>query len=149
MSRHRFFLRVLPLLLTGILLAAGCGKKGDPISARVVRPPVIADLGATSQAEGILLGWSMTGPQQGIGGFRILRSDAEAAAACPECPQDHRTLVQLTVADSRLQRDGEAIRYLDAAVRPGRFYSYRVAACDLRGNCGEASNTAQRVHETR
>jgi len=150
MMRNRFFRLALAGLWIGIIFVAGCGKKGDPIPPRVRLPAAIADLSAASSAEGMILRWSIPFAQDGIGSFRILRSDAEAANACPGCPQDHRTLVQLSVADGRLQRDGgKGIRYFDADVRAGRFYSYRVAGCDPRGNCGEASNTAQRVHETR
>jgi len=150
MRRNRFLGWAFVGLCIGILFAAGCGKKGDPIPTRARLPAAIADLSAASSAEGIILRWSILFPQGGIGSFRILRSDTEAADACPGCPQDHRTLVQLSVADGRLQREGaKGIRYFDADVRLGRFYSYRVASCDPRGNCGEASNTAQRVHETR
>jgi len=150
MRRNRFFRWVLAGLWIGILFVPGCGKKGDPIPPRVRLPAAIVDLSAASSAEGIILRWSMPFPLDGIGSFRILRSDTEAAKACPGCPQDHRTLVQLSVADGRLQRDGEkGMRYFDADVRVGRFYSYRVASCNPRGDCGEASNTAQRVHETR
>jgi hypothetical protein len=150
MRRSCVFRWALAGLWIGILFAAGCGKKGDPIPPRVQLPAAIADLSAASSAEGMILRWSIPFPLDGIGSFRILRSDTEAAAACPGCPQDHRTLVQLSVADGRLQRDGgKGIRYFDADVRAGRFYSYRVASCNSRGDCGEASNTAQRVHETR
>lgn len=150
MRRNRFFRRAFAGLCIGILFAAGCGKMGDPIPTRARLPAAIADLGAASSAEGIILRWSIPFPQEGIVSFRILRSDTEAAKACPGCPQDHRTLVQLSIADGRLQREGgKGIRYFDAEVRPRRFYSYRVASCDSRGNCGEASNTAQLVHQPR
>jgi len=150
MRRNRFFCWALAGLWIGIILVAGCGKKGDPIPPRVPLPVAIADLSAASSAEGMILRWSIPFPPEGIGSFRILRSDTEAANACPGCPQDHRTLVQLSKADGRLQRDGGSrVRYFDADVRAGRFYSYRVVSCDPRGNCGEASNTAQRVHQTR
>jgi hypothetical protein len=150
MRRNRFFRWVLAGLWIGILFVPGCGKKGDPVPPRVRLPAAIADLSVASSAEGMILRWSIPFPLDGIGSFRILRSDTEAAKACPGCPQDHRTLVQLSKADGRLQREGgKGIRYFDADVRAGRFYSYRVASCDPRGNCGEASNTAQRVYETR
>jgi hypothetical protein len=150
MRRNRFFRWALAGLWIGILFVPGCGKKGDPIPSRASLPAAIADLSAASSAEGIVLRWSIPAPPDGIGSFRILRSDMEAAKACPGCPQDHRTLVQLSKADGRLQRDGEnGVRYFDADVRAGRFYSYRVAGCNPRGDCGEASNTAQRIHETR
>ena len=149
MMCHRFFRWVLPGLLIGILFVAGCGKKGDPIPPRLKLPAAIADLRAASSAEGMILRWSLPVSVEGIGSFRILRSDTDAAEACPGCPQDYRTLVQLAVADGRIEREGEkGIRYIDTAVKVGRFYSYRVVGCDPRGHCGEASNAAQLIHET-
>lgn len=148
MRRNRYWGWVLAVLWIGILIVLGCGKKGDPIPPRVRLPAAINDLSVASAAGGMILRWSISSPQDRIGSFRILRSDIEAASACPGCPQDHRTLVQLSTADGRLQpEEGKRIRYLDAEVKAGRFYSYRVAGCDPRGECGEASNTAQRVHE--
>lgn len=148
MRCNRFFRWALAGLWIGIVLVAGCGKKGDPIPAQVLLPAAIADLSVASSEKGMILRWSMPDRFEGTGSFRILRSDTEAAKACPGCPQDHRTLVRLSIADGRLQRSGEKeIRYFDADVRPGRFYSYRVVGCDPRGNCGEASNTAQLVHQ--
>ena len=102
MRRNRFFRCMLAGLWIGILFVPGCGKKGDPILPRVRLPAAIADLSAASSAEGMILRWSIPFALDGIGSFRILRSDTEAANACPGCPQDHRTLVQLSVADGRL-----------------------------------------------
>jgi hypothetical protein len=148
MRRIRFFVWVLAGLLVGIMLVAGCGKKGDPIPPQVKVPAAIADLSAASSTAGIILRWSLPVSVEGIGSFRILRSDSDAAQACPGCPQDHRTLVQLAVADGRIEREegGKGIRYIDTAVKAGRFYSYRVVSCNPRGYCGEASNTVQMTY---
>jgi hypothetical protein len=150
LKRHRILCGVLGGVLFGVLLYAGCGKKGDPIPPRLILPPAIADLTADSVAEGILLGWSAPGPDGRIDHFRILRSDAAADQACPGCPQDYRPFATLKVADQTLQRAGErGFRYVDAAVAAGRFYSYRVSACDSQGHCGEPSAPAQRFREKR
>ncbi|MCX5838932.1 MAG: hypothetical protein NTW71_10515, partial [Deltaproteobacteria bacterium] len=125
---------------------AGCGMKTDPLPPRLVLPPAIADLTADSVAEGILLGWSAPGPIGRIDHFRILRSEAAADQACPGCPQDYRPFAMLKVAEQTVQREGgKVFRYIDAAVAAGRFYSYRVSACDSRGYCGEPSAPAQRL----
>ena len=142
------------MALAGLLLvavaAAGCGKKADPIPPMLVLPPAIADLTADSVAEGVLLGWSASGPVERIDHFRIIRGEAAAEQACPGCPQEYRPLATPKVADQTLRRAGEkGFRYLDEAVTAGRFYSYRVSACDSRGHCGEPSAPAQRLREKR
>jgi hypothetical protein len=151
LKRHRILCGVLGGLLFGVLLCGGCGKKGDPIPPRLILPPAIADLTADSIAEGILLGWSATGTDGRIDHFQILRSEAAADQACPGCPQDYRPFATLKGADQTLQREGGKglFRYVDAAVAAGRFYSYRVSACDSQGRCGEPSAPAQRFREKR
>jgi hypothetical protein len=149
MRRNPFFRCALVGFWIGILLVAGCGKKGDPIIASQLRlPAAIGDLRAVSSAEGMILRWQAPFPLDPAGSFRILRSETKAAEACPGCPQDYRTLVQLPLGDGRLQRDGEkGIRYFDGSVRAGYFYSYRVTLCNSRGDCAEASNAPQGVYQ--
>jgi hypothetical protein len=150
LKRRRILCGVLGGFMFGVLLCAGCGLKTDPIPPRLILPPAIADLTADSVAEGILLGWSVPGPIGRIDHFRILRSEAAADQACPGCPQEYRPLATPKVADPTLQRSGERLfRYVDAAVTAGRFYSYRVSACDSQGHCGEPSAPAQRLREKR
>ena len=151
LNRRRFLCGVLGLCLLCILLCAGCGKKGDPIPPKLILPPAIAELAADSDAEGIKLGWSVsevTGSR--IDHFRIIRSEAAADRACPGCPQDYKPFVTLKVSDPNLRREGEkGFRYVDAAVVAGRFYSYRISACDSKGLCGEPSSPAGSLRETR
>jgi hypothetical protein len=152
MLKRRWIFRGVALagLLFVAVAAAGCGKKADPIPPRLILPPVIADLTADSVAEGILLGWSVSGPIERIDHFRILRGEAAADQACPGCPQEYRPLATPKVADPKLRRAEERVfRYVDEAVTADRFYSYRVSACDSRGHCGEPSAPAQRLREKR
>jgi hypothetical protein len=149
-KRRRIFCGFFCVVLFGVLLCAGCGKKGDPIPPRLILPPAIAGLTADSVAEGLMLGWSAPGPLERIDHFRILRSDAVADQTCPGCPQEYRPLATPKVNDQALRRTGEGMfGYLDEAVTAGRFYSYRVSACDSRGRCGEPSAPANRLRERR
>jgi hypothetical protein len=151
MLNHRWMYRGVALagLLFVAVAATGCGKKADPIPPLFISPPAIADLTADSVVEGILLGWTVPGTIARIDHFRILRGEAAADQACPGCPQEYRPLAMPKVADQKLQHVGDRMfRYVDEAVTAGRFYSYRVSACDFKGHCGEPA-TAQRLREKR
>lgn len=136
--------------LLAILLSTGCGKKGDPLPARLTFP-VVNDLAARSGAQGVVLTWTIPRQADEVGGFRILRSmTPRAADACPGCPQDHRPFRDVPLADARLTTEGRgSFRYLDADVRGGSYYSYRVAVCDGAGHCGDASNAGAVLHPSR
>jgi hypothetical protein len=126
-------------LLCTVMVCAGCGKKGDPIPRQFKPPAVIADLRAELVAEGINLGWSVVADGR-IDSFRMVRSDVVAQQACPGCPQDYRPLETLKISDPRLRREGDrGFGYVDTSVATGRFYSYRVSACDVSGRCAEPS----------
>ncbi len=151
MNRDRLFSAIAAVVLVLSLIVTGCGKKGDPLPPRVKLPKAITDLSAVFVPAGVEIRWSLSGKGETIGHFKILRSEtAEDRRACPGCPQDHHLLTAVTVADSRLQDKGEdSFHYVDTAIREGRFYSYRVAACAPAGYCGDASNEAFPIQRIR
>ncbi len=150
MRRDRLFPGWLALLLLLSLICGGCGKKGDPMPPKVVLP-VVVDLATRSLPEGIVLGWSVAGSGEGISGFRIFRSvTIEGSVACPGCPREYHPFGTVALADDRLKREGgKGFRYVDADVRSGGFYSYRIALCNPAGICGEASNESGLIHTGR
>jgi hypothetical protein len=150
MKRNRLFTCFLTGLMMVILIFAGCGKKDDPMPPQI-KLPTIGDLSIASLREGIILGWSLAGPHDGIGGFKILRSEtSQGNEACPGCPQDYRPFGSVPLGDGRMRREGaEGFRYVDADVREGSFYSYRIAVCNRTGYCGEPSNEAGMIHARR
>jgi hypothetical protein len=133
------------------MLAAGCGKKGDPILPQRMRPPAVTGLAASSTDGGIALSWTISGLRGQLASFRVLRSETiDAGRACPGCPQDHRLYDTIPFGDDRLKSQGErGFLSVDAGVREGGFYSYRVAACDRNGVCGEPSDPAALIHRPR
>lgn len=147
MKPDRITLGYVAFLAIFALILPACGKKGDPMPPKV-NMPTVADLGATSGREGILLAWSLNGPTEGVAGFKLVRSEiVEGSEVCPGCPQVYRPYVTVPIADERLQREGEkGFRYLDADVKTGSYYFYRISACDRSGHCGDASREAAMRH---
>ncbi len=150
MRPNRRILGALTGLIVLSLVCAGCGKKGDPTPPQI-RLPIIADLTVQSRQDGITLGWSLTEYADGTGGFKVFRSaTTEGSVACPGCPQEYHPFAMVSLSDDRLKREGDKrFRYLDADVRTGGFYSYRITVCTSAGNCGEASNEAGTIHAGR
>jgi hypothetical protein len=148
MRRCRLFHPVLAGFFVLLLLSVGCGKKGDPIPPRVKLPATILDLSIVSAEEGILLAWSLPGPLEPIGSFKLLRSETvEGSEACPGCPQEYRPLRTVAMTDDRLRREEERkFTYVDGDVRVDHYYSYRLVVCNPAGLCGAESNPAGLIH---
>jgi hypothetical protein len=122
-----------------------CGKKGDPVPPRLVPPPAMSDLKASMMNGSINLAWTMPDDSADISRVRILRSDLEIAGDdCPGCPRIYAPVGEMSPRDPKIVREGgRGARYVDAGVKPGRLYTYKVVFCDSYGNCGRDSNTAE------
>jgi len=144
-------LRLLIALLCSVLVLGGvlwgCGKKGDPRPTGITAPAVISDLKASRTDLGVLLRWTTPEAKGGLQKYRIERNELIAkGATCPDCPLECSVIADISVNDQRLSRAGEnGVSYIDANVKAGYLYTYRVAACDLSVQCGPASNIADIV----
>lgn len=147
MRRNPRFLRLWAGIFALPLIFAGCGLKGDPIPPKIKLPAAIADLSVESSREGVSLAWSID-PLQRVGAFQLLRSaPVRGNEACPGCPQEYRPLRAIPLSDIGLRsEEGKKFYYVDGDVRPGYFYSYRIAVCDKSGRCGALSNEAGAIH---
>ncbi len=136
-----FWTAVLTVFLTALY---GCGLKRDPVPPGVVLPQAVLKPAAQLTELGISLTWTAPADAVDLTGFRIWRSEIEVAGAdCPGCPRDYTLLTDLPPGARQLSREGGGkYRYNDYAVRPGRLYTYRIAACYGSGMCSEAADTA-------
>jgi len=144
-------LRLLITLLCSVLVLGGvlygCGKKGDPRPSGVAPPKPISDLKESLADYGVVLRWTIPDTKDGIQKYRIERSELLAKGAkCPDCPLEYAVVADLSSNDPKLAKEGEnAVLYLDAGIKAGYLYTYRVVTCDLSGICSQASNIGEVV----
>ncbi len=133
----------LLLLLAVTAVFPGCGKKGDPVPAKVVPPGQVSDLRAEWTGEGIGISWSVPGDGKSrVEIWKILRHDELQATECPGCPRDFSPLAEIRRGDP-LYAGGEGkIRFTDSGVREGRVYRYRIVACTAGRICSGPAETA-------
>lgn len=107
-----------------ILLAVGCGLKGNPASTLETHDE--QKISAYFQEGAVLLTWS--DPETDYSHTIVEKSELGSVGnVCKGCP---RTYVKM--AD--LPKDVEN-RFVDASVTKGKSYSYRLKICDETENC--------------
>jgi hypothetical protein len=141
--RRDLIVVVLAFVVLG--LAAGCGKKDDPLPPDIKMPDAIQNLTIRKAGEAIRLTWEMEGKGRPIKEVRIRRSDLETLRGdCPGCPRDYKEIVSLLVEDPLLVKESPGrFRYDDFKVKTGWLYTYRVIVCDVKGYCSEPSEPAE------
>lgn len=138
------------LLVLGFLmavLAAGCGKKGDPRAPELAMPLPIKNLTAKPDRSGIVLTWSR--PTEYVDGrdltdltgFVIYRRDIPPN--CPECPVPYRPLSTINVEDRERFVKQRQYRFIDENVQSKVIYRYRVSSQLKDGLLSEPSNEVE------
>jgi len=129
-------------LLAAVVVIAACGKKGDPVPAKVVPPAHVSDLRAEWTGEGIGISWSVPGDGKSrVEIWKILRHDELQATECPGCPRDFSPLAEVRRGDPRYAGGEGRIQFTDGGVREGRVYRYRIVACTAGGICSAPTET--------
>jgi len=136
---------VAGLAFVVLMIAAGCGKKDDPLPPNIKMPDAVQNLAARKSGEAIRLTWEISGTGRPIKEVRIRRSDLETLRGdCPECPRDYKEIASLLMEDPLLVKESQGrYRYDDFKVKPGWLYTYRAIVCDIRGFCSEPSEPAE------
>ncbi len=135
--------------VAALILAWGCGRKGNPLPPLRHEPAAIKDLRAENQPDGILLSWSIPqvdGRQKKIQKIRVLR--AEGAVSCKSCPGKWTLMAEIHLdSPSPTQRRDGRIQYLDSEVSDGKVYQYRIISVTKSGGMSPPSNTVQILRE--
>jgi hypothetical protein len=131
------------------ILAAACGKKGDPRAPELATPEPISNLTARQERAGISLTWSR--PARYVGGgevkdlasFVIFRKDI--SPSCVDCPAPYRPLTTVYVEDRQKFVKENRYRFIDEQVQAKTIYRYRVSSQLLDGSLSAPSNEVEVV----
>lgn len=131
------------------VVAAGCGKKGNPRAPELAVPETIRDLKVGSEARGIVLTWSrpmryVDGKNlRDLAGFVIFRKDILTTGPCPECPVPYRERTTVNIEDQEKFIKKRQFRFVDQELKPQTTYRYRVFSQLTDGSLSDPSNEVE------
>lgn len=138
-------------VLIGIILLAGCGKKGALVPPEALVPAAISDLRVEQKGERFLVLWSSPTRQEGGGalrnlaGFRLFRRDLlPPGEDCEECQDAYRLLTTIDLDSPGGGVVGNLGLYYDDALTLGKSYRYKVIGSGKDGSVSRPSNKADR-----
>lgn len=138
--------RALSLFLVLLSLAGACGKKEVPFPPDLTLPGPVRDLKVVQSGDTLVVSWAfprenlLGQPLVQLMGFRLYRAVASGTAPAAGCAPDFVLVADIDLAYPKLAEvQGETVTLRDEDLRPGRCYSYRVAAYGPRGRPGAFS----------
>lgn len=126
-----------------LLLLPACGKKG-PLRPKLAPVPAAPGEFSVRQLGGeMLLSWTLPelnqdgSPLQDLRRLQLYRSEFELAEECPECRDSAGPYRRIDLEYlEQTQREGNRLRLVDPATRPGLVYRYQIVALDPSGHPG-------------
>lgn len=138
----------IALLVMGVLLVAGCGKKGPPRLPDASAPADVKDLAAVLEGDEIVLRWTAPEAREGAGapaGYQVYRSaEPVGGEPCEGCPILFRRVARVPLAGD--VSGSQALVYREPRLS-GTRYSFKVVQYDAQGQLGPDSNIARIVTE--
>jgi hypothetical protein len=133
--------RQLLLMIIGLLMAGGCGKKGPPMTPVPIMPEPVTDLEQRVAEHRIELRWTVPAPKNdtAVEGFLLYRSKVSLVDGCPGCPEQFEKIADIQVrSDSGNRR--RQIAYAEI-IEEGFRYAYKVVGYTWDGMKSKDSNT--------
>lgn len=134
------------LILVLWFLAGACGKKETPFPPDLTLPGPVRDLKVYQLGDALAVSWAfprenlLGQPLVQLTGFRVYRAVASGATPAAGCAPDFVLVADIDLAYPKVAEvQGETVTFRDQDLRPGRCYSYRVAALGPRGRPGAFS----------
>jgi len=122
-----------------ILLATGCGLKGnpEPYASTVPIKKTEQNLSVAANGNAVALTWRLQNPDGKISYMNVEKSELGSAGnVCKDCPRNFEQISQLPVVNVKTEKN--EYQFSDANVSRGKVYSYRLKMCEENGVCHES-----------
>ncbi|HDK81624.1 MAG TPA: hypothetical protein ENH31_03525, partial [Nitrospirae bacterium] len=129
---------LIPCVLI-LVLAASCGRRGDPVAITPYREVgVVKNLTTFTKNGKEYLRWGMPAgkdfPAEALKGFVVFRAELQAGETTKNCECSFRSL-------DLVPRDGsKTFEYLDKKAIRGKAYVYKIVVMDKNNRMGNDSN---------
>ena len=136
------------MVLAGVSVLWGCGKKGPPKPPTVSKPPGVVDLVYRISGNALELSWSIPAQNEEarlpITGFLIYRSrQSVLEEACPDCPIRFKIIGDVPVRGAGSGQIGESAITFTETIETGYRYVYKVHGYSRNGIRSETSNLVE------
>jgi len=136
------------VIIVLLLIAVGCGVKGDPVPPRSPVPAAVTDLSAGSRNAEVLLQWSIPNTDTegkdltNIGGFTVQRRIVgREEDECPTCPEKYDHLATIDYQTLQIRgKESDVVRFWDTTDKKPVRYRYRVITSTGQGISSGPSN---------
>ncbi len=136
---------MLVVLLAGVTLIGGCGKKGPPAAPQRYRPAAVTDLSYELTDGRVEIFWTIPRPGDGkrarISGCTVYRAQrALSGTGCIDCRFSFQKAAEVAVpTDASGEARQRRLRF-DDVLTPGFETAYRVTCSTAAGVSGDPSN---------
>ena len=144
-------LSIILIVLVAALTIGGCGKKMAPIPPGSLVPGEVRNLTVRQDGQALSLAWLIpkvnidNQPLTDIQGFWVWRNHDNLGSTA-SCPPELYPLAKIDLMYPVAgEVQGEAVRYRDDNLEPGRRYFYQVVGFDRSDHPGQPSATVSHV----